>query len=101
MERPTRKRAPESLAWGERSKALGVPIRVPLALPGLAIGLEAVVQLLEQTAHGIMTDAVAQPPQFLGQVAGALARPQQGDWGSPRVAGPSKAFRSRSSPGSC
>ena len=57
---------------------LGVPIRMALPLRGLAVGLEAVVELLEQAADRVVADPVAACDQLLGQMAGALGGPEQG-----------------------
>jgi hypothetical protein len=44
---------------------------------GLAVGLQAVAQRVQQIRHHLMTDPMLQPCQFGGQLADALARPPQ------------------------
>ena len=56
---------------------LGVAIRVLLAFPALAHGLQAVMQLVQQLAHAALTDPVPLAIQFGGQFRRALARPAQ------------------------
>ena len=50
-------------------------------LQGLAVGLKAVADLVEQAAYRVVADLVAACHQFLGQVAGALGCPKQGHFG--------------------
>src|SRR5262249_31369926 len=57
---------------------LGVAVRVALALDRLAVGLEAVPRLMEQLGDDAMAGGVPHPPELLGQLADALARPPQG-----------------------
>ena len=56
---------------------LGVAIRMRRPFAGLAVGLQAVIQVVEQGGHCPVADAVALAFQFLGQVAGTLARPAE------------------------
>ena len=51
---------------------LGVTIRMVFPLHGLAVGLKAVADLVEQAAYRVVADLVATCHQFRGQVAGAL-----------------------------
>ena len=60
---------------------LGVTIRMVFPLQGLAVGLKAVADLVEQAAYRVVADLVAACHQFLGQVAGALGCPKQGRFG--------------------
>src|SRR6266446_6313115 len=60
---------------------LGIAVRVRLALARLAVGLQAVVELMEQVSHGPLTDLIAILPELLGQFPGTLAGPPQGRHG--------------------
>ena len=73
---------------------LGVPIRVRRPLPGLAVGLQAVAQLLQQICHQFMADLVTLAVQFVGQLPHALAGPPQRRFGSPRLSGSTNCSRS-------
>ena len=57
---------------------LGVAIRVRRTLAGLAVGLQAVPQILEQFCHQAMADLVALAVEFRSQLAHTLAGPAQG-----------------------
>ena len=54
---------------------LGIAIRMLLALAGLAVALEAVVHVFQQTRHSIVADGMTQSYQGVCQVARTLARP--------------------------
>src|SRR5512135_2174117 len=56
---------------------LGVAIRMRRPFPGLAVGLEAVIQIVEQGGYRPVADAMASAVEFLCQVTGALARPAE------------------------
>jgi hypothetical protein len=45
------------------------------AFLGLPLGLQAIVQLVEQPSHGVVTHAVPLVPQGIGKVTSALAGP--------------------------
>ena len=48
------------------------------AFPGLAVGLQAVIHVMQQSSHCHMANSVSHPVQFIRQVAGTLAGPEQG-----------------------
>ena len=54
-----------------------VPIRTVAALAGLAVGLQAVVQLSQQIGYHVVPDAVTHRSQRLGEIAQAATGPQQ------------------------
>jgi hypothetical protein len=56
---------------------LGVPVRVPLALEGLGVALQAEAFGSQQVAHRVRGDLVAPAGQLARQVAGGLRRPPQ------------------------
>src|SRR6516164_242106 len=56
---------------------LFVPIRTAAALAGLAVALQAVVQLSQQIGDNVVPDAVAHRAQRLGEIAQAATGPQQ------------------------
>ena len=56
---------------------LGVAIGMLLAFPGLAVGLQAVVRLAEQSRDGARAYRVILLLQFVGKFSRALARPPQ------------------------
>jgi CheY-like chemotaxis protein len=56
---------------------LFVPIRTVAALAGLAVALQAIVQLPQQISDHIVPDAVAHRLQRLGEIAQAATGPQQ------------------------
>jgi hypothetical protein len=56
---------------------LGVAVRVILPLLGLAVGLQVVAGLRQQPGHGLMADLMPPRAEGLGEVPGALARPEQ------------------------
>src|SRR5437867_8289252 len=58
---------------------LCVSVRVPIALSGLAVGLETVTQFQQQLCHYRVADDMSLLPQFRRQASHALAGPSQ--WG--------------------
>ena len=56
---------------------LRVPVRVPLALDGLGVALQAEPLRPQQVADGVGADPVALAGQLVRQVAGRLRRPPQ------------------------
>jgi hypothetical protein len=66
---------------------LGVAIGMVAPLLGLAIGREAIADLLEQARDGVMADVMAEGHQCFGQVASALGGPEQGCFGVPTGVG--------------
>ena len=56
---------------------LGVAVGMARPLERLAVGLEAVAQLVEQLRHGLVADRVTLPAQLGGEVADAPGRPAQ------------------------
>ncbi len=56
---------------------LSIAVGVGCRYPSLAIGLEAVTQLVKQRRHRPLTDLMALAGQFFGKVTGTLAGPQQ------------------------
>ncbi len=56
---------------------LGISIRVTFALDRLAIGLEAVVQVVEETVDRALADGMPSSLEFGRQLGRALARPAQ------------------------
>ena len=64
---------------------LGIAIGVVLTLLGLAVGLEAVTQIDQQPADGLMAQVMPQLGQRVGQVPRTLAGPEQ--WGHGITAG--------------
>ncbi len=57
---------------------LGVAVGMRTAFPGLAVGLQAVIHVMQQSSHCHMANSVSHPVQFIRQVAGTLAGPEQG-----------------------
>ena len=57
---------------------LGIPIRVTSALDRLAVGLEAVAQVMEEAVDRPLTDRMALGLEPLRQLGGTLAGPPQG-----------------------
>ena len=76
---------------------LGVAIRMRRPFAGLAVGLQAVIQAVQQGGHRSVADAVALTLEFLGQVAGALANfmPADSLSGAGRRERPAHASRRR------
>ena len=56
---------------------LGIAIRVVVPLFGLAVGLEAISQIAQQPADGLMAQVMPQVSQGVGQISRALAGPEQ------------------------
>jgi hypothetical protein len=56
---------------------LGVPVRVALSLEGLAVGLEAVAEFVEQLGDHATTGRMPHALEFLSQFADAFAGPPQ------------------------
>src|SRR3989442_11214635 len=56
---------------------LSVPIPVARSLDGLAVRLQAVVELVKQVAHELMRHLVMLVPKFLGDLPDTLAGPAQ------------------------
>src|SRR5262249_30497146 len=64
---------------------LFVPIRTVAALAGLAVALQAVVQLSQQIGDHVVPDAMAHRPQRLSEIAQAATGPQRRSlWTPPR-----------------
>jgi len=57
---------------------LGVAVGVTLPLLRLAVGLEVVAGLRQEAGHRLMADVMPHRGEGLGEVACALARPEQG-----------------------
>ena len=64
---------------------LGIAVGVVLTLLGLAVGLEAVTQIDQEPADGLMAQVMPQLGQRVGQVPRTLAGPEQ--WGHGITAG--------------
>jgi hypothetical protein len=60
---------------------LGVAVGMRRPFPGLAVGLQAVVQLMEQGSDRLVTDRMPLAAQFRGQCARTLAGPAEGGLG--------------------
>jgi hypothetical protein len=54
-----------------------IPIRILPALQRLLVGLQTLIQIVQQFGHGLMAAAVAFLPEFFRQAAHALACPGQ------------------------
>src|SRR5262249_56876408 len=57
---------------------LGVAVGVILPLLRLAVGLQVITELRQEARHRLMADVMPQGAEGLGEVACALARPEQG-----------------------
>ena len=57
---------------------LGVAIGMVVSFLGLAVGLQAVPQVVQQGGDGLVAHGMALAAQFLGQFPGALGGPAQG-----------------------
>jgi len=58
-------------------RELRLAIAMGAAFLGFPIGLQALVQIVEQSSDGVVTHVVSLVHQCLGKVTGALAGPQQ------------------------
>jgi hypothetical protein len=73
----------ESPYWRVHVCDRRVPVGVRAALAGLAVGVQALLQGVQQMRHGPGTDTMPLPLKCLGQLPCALARPAQRGHGVP------------------
>ena len=79
---------------------LGITIGMLVAFARLAVGLQAVAGFVEQPCHRAIANPMALAGQLRRQPTRTLARPAQGDIGSPRVNGSNNASKAASNVGS-